>query len=126
MKIASLFALSLLLASGCTPGGNGDKEREEKTKPTFLFWCFRQEIVESGYHIPDMATPAAAAYLQDRLKAVPGYEGSSYDLASRTMTVKYQGSTVRKMNFEEAIAQSGFAVNQRPANPNAKLPEGIR
>ena len=30
------------------------------------------------------------------------------------------------MNIEEAIALSGFAVNGRPANPKAKIPEGIK
>ena len=37
---------------------------------------------------------------------------------------EYLSSTIRKMNFEEAIALSGFNVNNRPANPQAKVPSG--
>ena len=50
----------------------------------------------------------------------------SFDLEDRTLTVDYQSSTIRTMNIEEAIAIAGFTVNGRPANPNAKLPEGLR
>ncbi len=106
-------------------GGCSDKA-EKDANPTFMFWCFRKEIVSDEYHVPEMATPATAAYLQSGLKVVPGYVDSSYNIDKRTMTIRYQSSTVRKMNFEEAIALGGFSVNGRPANPNAKLPEGLK
>jgi len=106
----------LLAITGCS---------KEKENPTFMFWNFRKEVVQSDYHIPDMTNPKAAAYIQHHLKRVPGYMDSSYDIGKRTMTVSYASSTIRKMNFEEAIANAGFAVNNRPANPNAKIPEGI-
>ena len=82
--------------------------------------CFRQEVQTAEYSVPKMATPAAGAYIQGKLKRVPGLVESSYNLDARTVTVSYQSSTVRKMNFEEAIALAGFAVNDRPANPKAK------
>ncbi|QBG46658.1 heavy-metal-associated domain-containing protein [Verrucomicrobia bacterium S94] len=126
MKCKALFfsTLALLMLSGC----KDDEARltEQNSKPTFMFWCFRKEIVSADYHIPDMKTSAAAAYIQNRLKAIPGYVSSSVDLPARTMTVKYQSSTIRKMNFEEAIARAGFAVNNRPANPHVKLPAGVQ
>ena len=106
-------------------GGCADKA-EKDAKPTFMFWCFRKEIVSAEYHVPEMTSPAAAAYLQNGLKGLPGYVDSSYDLAARTMTVRYKSSTVRKMNIEESIALGGFAVNGRPANPNATIPDGIK
>jgi copper chaperone CopZ len=99
--------------------------RESKTKPTFLFWCFRKEIVSSDYTIPEMSTPAAANYIKSRL-TLPGIEGAEVDLGTHTLTVRYQSSTIRKMNIEEAIALAGFTVNDRPANPAAHIPEGIK
>ena len=109
--------------------GCSDKEArsvEKEADPTFLFWCFRKEIVSTDYHVPEMKTPATASYLQNRLKAVPGYLDSSFNLSTQTMTIEYKSSSVRKMNFEEAIALSGFAVNHRPANPKAKIPAGVK
>jgi copper chaperone CopZ len=126
MKFSSTI---LILTAAFVLTGCKDKEArsaEKKADPTFMFWCFRKEIVSTDYHIPEMKTPKAAAYIQNRLKTIPGYEGSTYDLSSQIMTVKYKSSTVRKMNFEEAIAQAGFIVNHRPANKNAKLPEGLK
>jgi copper chaperone CopZ len=126
MKIRSiLFTFTtVLLLAGC--GDPDARSKEKKANPTFMFWCFRKEIVSADYLVPAMRTTEAANYIQSRLKAVPGYESSSYDLSSHTITVDYKSSQVRKMNFEEAIAQSGFAVNHRPAYPKAKLPEGIK
>lgn len=126
MKCKALIfsTLALLMLSGC----NDDEARtkEKSSSPTFMFWCFRKEVVSADYHIPDMKTSAAASYIQNRLKAVPGYVSSSVDLPAQTITVKYQSSTIRKMNFEEAIALAGFAVNNRPAKPNVKIPAGVQ
>ena len=88
--------------------------------------CFRQEVQMAEYSVPEMTTPAAGAYLQNILKGVPGIVASSFDTEDRTLTVDYQSSTIRTMNIEEAIALAGFTVNGRPANPKAKLPEGLK
>ncbi|HSR87866.1 MAG TPA: hypothetical protein VLL07_02840 [Pontiella sp.] len=115
-----------LLTAGC---GNGDaRAKEKKARPTFMFWCYRKEIVSDTYHVPEMATPAAATYLQQAVRSAPGYESSSADLENRTLTISYSSSTVRKMNFEEAIALAGFSVNGRPANPvgEARVPAGVK
>lgn len=119
-----ILAASPLLLSGC--GDPAARAKEKKANPAFMFWCFRQEIVSDDFHIPDMATSAAATYIQNHLKTVPGYDSSSTDLAAHTITVSYKSSTIRKMNFEEAIALSGFSVNDRPANPKAKIPQGVK
>ena len=127
MKKALITCAALaLLVSGCD-----DKESRAnggKSSPTFMFWCFRKEIVSSEYHVPEMATPAAAAYLQNVVRTLPGYDNSSSNLEDRTITISYQSSVVRKMNFEEAIALAGFAVNGRPADPAAaaKIQEGLK
>ena len=114
------LTLSTILLGGCS-----DKA-EKEAKPTFMFWCFRKEIVSADYHVPDLKTEPAATYIQNHLKRVPGFVNSTYDLTAHTMTVSYASSTIRKMNIEEAIALAGFAVNDRPANPKAKIPEGIK
>jgi hypothetical protein len=128
MNKTVLTALStlVLLTAGCSDGETRAKEKQ--ADPTFMFWCFRKEIVSDEYHVPDMVTAAAAAYLQQAVRAVPGYENSSADLETRMLTVSYQSSTARKMNFEEAIALAGFSVNGRPANPIGaeRIPEGVK
>ncbi len=122
--IYTTLAISSLLISGC-----GDKEaktKEKNSKPSFMFWCFRKEIVSTEYQVPDMKTKKAASYIQGQLKRIPGFESSSHDLENHTVTVAYKSSTVRSMNFEEGIALSGFSVNGRPADPKAKIPEGVK
>lgn len=123
-----LIALSTLtlLTAGC--GGGDARTKENKKNPTFMFWCFRKEVVSSTYHVPEMATPAAATYLQNVVRSVPGYEKSATDLENRTLTISYYSTAIRKMNFEEAIALSGFSVNGRPANPEGekRIPEGVK
>ena len=114
-----------LLTAGC-----GDRAARTKGNddPAFMFWCFRKEVVSSKYHVPDMATPAAATYLQNIVRSVIGYESSSTDLENRILTISYHSSSVRKMNFEETIALSGFSVNGRPANPEGekRIPAGVK
>ena len=121
--LPSLICSACLLLSGCS--GDSPKKTEAK-HPGFMFWCFRQEKVASDYRIPDMNSEKVAAYLQGRVRSVPGYIGSSYDIETRTMRIEYSSSTIRSMNFEEAIALAGFSVNNRPANPKAKIPEGLK
>ena len=116
--LITLAGLSMLVA-GCS------KENEKNASPAFMFWCYREEVVTSGYHVTDMTTAARATYLQNRLKGMPGFVSSRCDLEKRMLYISYQSSMVRKMNFEETIALLGFSVNGRPASPNAKLPEGL-
>lgn len=120
-KTLLLFvATCSLLLSGCS-----DKEDKDH-RNTFMFWCFRKEIVSTEYHVPDMATPAAAAYLQSGVKGIPGYVDSTYDLDNRIIKIRYKSSVVRSMNFEEAIASGGFSVNGRPARSGVNIPEGLK
>lgn len=126
MKV-SLFALLaglMIMTSGCgeqPAGKNGGGD-----SPAFMFWCFRKEVVTDEYHVPEMSTPSIATYIQSRLRTIPGFESSRCDLERRTLSISYRSSLVRKMNFEEAIALSGFSANGRPADPTAKIPEGVQ
>ena len=128
--VLALVVLSVLASTGCSGEDTATplhlRKMEEKSKPTFMFWCFRKEIVSVDYHVPDMKTVQVAAYLQNKLKSLSGYVESSYDLENQTLAVSYKSSTIRKMNVEETIALAGFAVNNRPANPKAKIPEGVK
>ena len=119
MKKSFLYAsaiAALLFFSGCSPSS-------EKEKPTFMFWCFRKEVVSSDYLIPDLKTPQDAALIQQVIKSVPGYVDSHVNFESHTLSIRYKSSVVRKMNFEEAIARAGYKVNLRPA---AKKPASRR
>ena len=104
VQIAAFFALLLSLTSG----------------------CFRQEIQVAEYSVPELKTPAAETYLQSRLRALPGYKEARFDLQAHTISVTYNSNDIRTMNIEEAIALAGFAVNGRPANPKARVPEGVK
>jgi hypothetical protein len=75
-----------------------------------------------------MTTPAAATYLQNVIRAVPGYESSTTDLDNQKITISYYSTSIRRMNFEEAIALAGFSVNNRPANPEGvkRIPAGVK
>ena len=119
-----LTAMASLMLTSC--GDSAAKAAEKDADPTFLFWCFRKEIISADYHVPEMKTAAAASYIENRLKSIPGYMDSNANLSMQTITVEYKSSSVRKMNFEEAIALSGFSVNHRPASPAAKVPAGIK
>ena len=91
-----------------------------------LSGCFRQEEQVARYAVPGLRSDAVGSYLQDRLRRLPGIVESRYDTQAHTLTVTYKSSTIRKMNIEEAIAQAGFSVNGRPANPKAKLPAELK
>ena len=88
--------------------------------------CYRQEVQVAEYSVPEMKTAAVGTYLQNRLKGLPGIVESSFDTNACILTVSYQSSTIRTMNIEETIALAGFAVNDRPANASAKIPEGVK
>lgn len=115
-----------LMLTGCAdPAAREAAQKEKDAKPTFMFWCFRKEVLEEHYHVPQLTNEQAARYLRAHLKTIPGLVDVGFNLSTQTVTVKYQSSTIRKMNIEEKIAESGFAVNGRPANPKAKLPDGV-
>jgi len=108
------------LLSGCT-----ESDDSIAMDPTFLPGCLRKEVVSETFSIPEMDSPMEAAYIQQAIRIQPGYIDSRSDLENRTLTVDYASSLIRKMNFEEAIAQTGFSVNNRPASPAANIPAGV-
>lgn len=93
-----------------------------------LAGCFRQEIQVAEYRIPTMEKPETASYIEKNVRQLTGIKEVSYDLQKQTLTVTYDSNTIRFMNIEETIARSGFTVNNRPANPQAKakLPDSVK
>ncbi|MCF7848443.1 MAG: cation transporter [Kiritimatiellales bacterium] len=94
---------------------------------TAVAGCFRNEIQVTEYKVHMMTKPAAASYIQQKIQTIDGVVEISYDLATTTLVVTYDSDKIRKMNIEEAIAMSGFDVNNRPANAaaKAKLMKGL-
>lgn len=56
------------------------------------------------------------AYIATQLHRI-GVVSCEYDLDERTVTIQYESSQLRKMNFEALIAHMGLAVNDRPSIP---------
>jgi hypothetical protein len=120
-------AITALTLSGCSGTAERKARIQDKgANPAFMFWCFRKEILQAEYHIPEMETSEAAVHIQARLKTLPGFVDSTCDLSKNILTVRYESSILRTMNIEEAIALSGFAVNNRPAAAKAKRPAGAK
>ena len=71
-----------------------------------------QNIKHPGYWV----TPEQQSLMMKQFTH-PGFVDSSYDLANRTITVRYKSSETRLMNFEQRIALMGLSVNNRPAEP---------
>jgi hypothetical protein len=125
-KVLRMKALIFVLtAATLTLTGCSDSKNSKTIDPSFLPGCFRKEIVSATFSIPEMDSPQKAAYLQQVIRVQPGYIDSRSDLEFHTLTIDYASSLIRKMNFEEAIALSGFSVNNRPASPTAKIPAGV-
>ena len=107
--------LLLVLLSSTTFLTGCRDELEKKADPSFSFFCFRKEIVSKDFHVPDMKDQLTLQRLQHAFRSMPGYVKSEANFSNQTLTITYQSSAIRYMNFEEAIALNGFSVNSRPA-----------
>jgi copper chaperone CopZ len=95
--------------------------------------CFRNTISEMELDVPAMKTEACAKIVAD---AVAGLgvgeggviEGIRFDLPERKAWVRFDNVRLGRRNIEVAIRHAGFAVNDLPANPEAraKLPAECR
>jgi hypothetical protein len=95
-------------------------------KPTFIMLalttlifsgCHRPDTLTRTYHVPALDTPQKAKALHAALNAAIPNEISEVkvDLQARTLTATFNEQKCRTMNLEQLIAESGFAVNERPA-----------
>ena len=79
--------------------------------------CHRPEITTSIYSVPALDSEQKAEVLRKALanKLPTELEQVEIDVQSRTLTISFNERQCRKMNVEQVIAESGFAVNHRPA-----------
>ncbi len=95
--------------------------------------CFRNTTSEMELEIPAMRTEACAKIVGDAIAklGVGPFEPIreiSVDLAERKVRVKFDNVRLGRRNVEVAVRHAGFAVNDLPANEEAraKLPAGCR
>lgn len=90
--------------------------------------CFRPDHRTIVVSVPQMASPACFAIIQEALKGVEGVEGVKPDYEKRTVAVSYFAIKLGIKNIEFVIAGVGFDANntQAPAQVKANLPEGCR
>jgi copper chaperone CopZ len=94
----------------------------------FASGCFRQDRRTIVVRVPQMASPACYAIIQDAMKNVEGIESSKPDYANRTLEVTFNGLRLGIKNIEFVIAGAGFKANEidPPEDVRARLPEGCR
>ena len=84
--------------------------------------CFRNTISEIELKIPAMKTEACGRRVQEAISSLG--EGSIRDIrlevGSRTVWVTYDNVRLGRRNIEVAVRNSGFAVNDLPANEEAR------
>ncbi|MBR4253113.1 MAG: heavy-metal-associated domain-containing protein [Kiritimatiellae bacterium] len=111
MKNTGAWTVALLLVAGAAAG------------------CFRNTVSEMELDIPAMTSPAAAARVEAGLKTLgDAVKGIDVDVEHRRVVVKFDNVRLGRRNVEVAVAHAGFAVNDWPADEEAraKLPEEMQ
>jgi copper chaperone CopZ len=95
--------------------------------------CFRNTVSEMELSVPAMRSEACAKLVGDAVAklGVGPFEPIreiQVDLAERKVRVKFDNVRLGRRNVEVAVRHAGFAVNDFPADEEAraKLPEGCR
>lgn len=91
--------------------------------------CFRNTVSEMELDIPAMTSPAAAAKVEAGLKTLgDAVKGIEMDVANHRAVVKFDNVRLGRRNVEVAVAHAGFAVNDWPADEEAraKLPKEMQ
>ncbi len=98
----SLLALIIILAAGVVS-------------------CRQQDIRTIEIRIPEMKNQVCMELVVKKLSGVPGVRRDTIviDMDKRIASVKYDSLKLAKKNIEFAIAESGFAANDVPANEAA-------
>lgn len=96
--------------------------------------CFRNTVSVIELKIPAMKTEGCAQQVQAAVARLgtggedPTVRDIRTDVAARTAWVTYDNVRVGRMNIEVAVRHAGFAVNDLPADEEAraKLPPECR
>jgi copper chaperone CopZ len=91
-RIAALFAFAVLSLAGC-------RESDVRTMTV---------------NVPEMVAEADAQKVKAALAPLGGIdkEKTVYDVAARTVTVRYDSMVIAHKNIEIAIAEAGYAANR--------------
>jgi copper chaperone CopZ len=87
--------------------------------------CFRNPISTIELKIPAMKTEACSQAVQAAVGRLGTGEGGAIkdirtDVAAQTAWVTYDNVRLGRRNIEVAVRNSGFAVNDLPANEEAR------
>jgi len=84
--------------------------------------CFRNTTSQIELNIPGMKTEASAQVIQQSLGGLGegAIVGITTDLGTHTMVVDFNNVRLGRRNIEVAIRNAGFAVNDLPANEEAR------
>ena len=91
--------------------------------------CFRNTVSEMELDIPAMTTPEAAARVEKGLKTLgDALKDIQLEPENHRAVVKFDNVRLGRRNVEVAVAHAGFAVNDWPADEEAraKLPKEMQ
>lgn len=98
-----------------------------------LAGCFRNRISELELDVPAMRTEQCARLVEDALNKLAAIsedaiKSKRVDVEQRKVWVEYDNVRLRRRNIETAVRHAGFAVNDLPADEQARarLPEACR
>jgi len=84
--------------------------------------CFRNTSSVIELNIPDMKTEASAQVIQQSLSGLGegAIEGVTTDFGTHIMVVTFDNVRLGRRNIEVAVRHAGFAVNDLPADEEAR------
>ncbi len=92
--------------------------------------CRMQDIREAELRIPALRTTECAVIVSNSLARTPGVMADTMqvDYETGSVTLQYDSMILSLKNIEFVVADAGFAVNNVPANEQARaaLPPGCR
>lgn len=88
--------------------------------------CFRNIVSEMELDIPAMRSPACARVVHDAVARLGlGENGPVFeirlDASQRKAWVRFDNMRLGRRNIEVAVRHAGFAVNDLPANAEARM-----
>ena len=85
--------------------------------------CFRNPVSKIELHVPDMANEACLDAVMAAIQPLIEKDEAHrpiVDADSRTVTVWFNNVELGRRNLEVAVAHAGFAVNDLPADEQAR------
>ncbi len=86
-----------------------------------LAGCRVSDVRDVQVKVPAMASEADLQKVREALRPLIGVnqDKTTYDLATRTVNVRYDSMQIAHKNIEIAIAEAGYEANGIPAIPKA-------